>query len=66
MPQTIIHTLNARDNVALEVARSIFKLTPAQMLVEIQGALAQTEHILREKGVSYQELKQCLTDSSAS
>jgi hypothetical protein len=57
MTKTVVHTINARDNVMLEVIRDYFKVDPRRMLMQIQGALAQTEEILARKGIEYSNLK---------
>lgn len=55
-----IHTLNARGNIALEVMRDYFSLTPQVMHREIQGMRHQIEAVLASKGISYDELKTAL------
>ncbi|NHQ60239.1 hypothetical protein G9409_06470 [Chlorobium sp. BLA1] len=55
-----IHTLNARDNVMLEVIRNYFKLTPHHMHRQIQGMRATLEDILSKKGISYSNLRSAL------
>lgn len=64
MMKTIIHTLNARDNVMLDVMRDIFELNSDRMLAEIQAALTQTEQVLLSKGINYNDLKTALTPNS--
>lgn len=55
-----IHTLNARDNVMLEVTRDYFKLTPAHMQREIQGMRQMLERALATKGIAYADLRSAL------
>jgi hypothetical protein len=55
-----ILTLNARDNIMLEVIRDYFKLTNAVMHREIQGMHLATQQILASKGTSYSQLKSAL------
>ena len=62
--KTTIHTLNARDNVMLEVMRDYFELNSDRMLTEIQAALTQTEQVLLSKGIKYNDLKTALTPNS--
>jgi hypothetical protein len=52
-----IHTLNARSHLMLEVMRSYFKLSPAQMRKEIAGLHNQTVEVLRQKGIDYGSLR---------
>lgn len=56
----IIHTLNARDHVMLEVMRDYFEIDPMRMQREIQGMLAKTEEILATKNIKYTSLKPAL------
>lgn len=51
-----IHSLNARNNVQLEVMRDYFNLTPDRMLVEIQGMRQRVVSALASKGVDYDAL----------
>ena len=52
-----IFTLDARDNVMLEVMRDYFKLSPAVMHREIQGLHVTTQEILQSKKIAYAQLK---------
>ncbi len=52
-----IFTLNARDNVMLEVIRDYFKLPTAVMHREIQDLHVETQKILQSKGIAYGQLK---------
>lgn len=61
MPKTVIHTVNARGNIMLEVVRDYFGVSPQRMRVEIQGMLKRTVTLLASKGVQYSELKNALT-----
>jgi hypothetical protein len=58
MPKTIVHTINARGNVMLEVTRKYFGLSPQQMHHEIQGMLRALLETLESKGIRYADLKQ--------
>lgn len=60
--RTNIHTLNARDHVTLEIMRDV--LNDPDMLTYIQDELAQTEQILKNKGINYSELKTALVPST--
>lgn len=55
-----IHTLDARDNIMLEVLRDHFKLSPEEMFREIQQQRLDVEEILKRKGISYDLLKSAL------
>jgi hypothetical protein len=55
-----IHTLNARGNVMLEVARNYFSLSPTQMSREIQALRNEIEAVLATKGIRYDGLKSAL------
>ena len=57
-----IHTLDARDHVMLEVMRDV--LDHPDMLTYIQGELAQTDQILKSKGINYTELKTALVPNT--
>ncbi len=63
MASLSIHSINARDNVALEVARGYFNLTPERVLLEIRTMLAQVNEVLAAKGITYSELKSGLVPS---
>lgn len=60
MPAKPLHTLDARDNVMLEVIQQYFKLTPERMFCEIQGLRQAAEDALTRKGISYDALKTAL------
>lgn len=60
MAEVKIHTLNARDNIMLEVMRDYFSLSPDQMRREIQGALQMLESALCKKNIIYSDLKTAL------
>lgn len=55
-----VHTLDARNNVFLEVLRDQFKLTPERMHREIQGIVRSTSALLAKKGVNYDALRTAL------
>lgn len=57
----IIHTLDARGNVMLEVMRDYFNLSPKQMRNEIINERKIVEHYLDKKGIIYNNLKNALT-----
>lgn len=58
-----IFTIDARDNVMLEVMTEYFNLSHDQIYSEINGAFHETVNILQKKGIKYQDLKSCLTPS---
>ncbi len=60
MSKVVIHTLDARDNLLLEVMRDYFQLDSSSMQGEIRAALAQTIEVLNSKGISYPDLKTAL------
>ncbi len=64
MGDTRVLTIDARDNVMLEVARDHFGLSPAQVLTEIQWLLAETTSALARRGVDYLDLAPALVPSS--
>lgn len=55
-----VHTLDARNNIFLEVLRDHFELTPEQMHWEIQGIARLTSALLAKKGVDYGALRAAL------
>lgn len=55
-----IHTLNARNNIMLEVMQDYFKLSPEHMFQEIQRLRQSVEDVLSIKGISYDALKSAL------
>jgi hypothetical protein len=55
-----VHTLDARNNVMLEVMRDYFKLSPERMRREIQGIARATSALLARKGVDYGALRTAL------
>jgi hypothetical protein len=59
-----IFTLDARDNVMLEVMRDYFKVNSGVMHREIQGMHVETQHVLAQKGISYTELKSALVPAT--
>lgn len=58
-----IHTLQARDNVMLEVVRGGLMLTDREVRAEIQRVRRNTEIILAKKGIAYPALKSGLVPS---
>lgn len=63
MADQVIHTLNARDNILPELLLEEFKLSPKQMMYEIQGWRREIGDILKSKGVDYNALKYALVPS---
>lgn len=61
MPKTIVHAVNARGNIMLEMTRDHFQISPQDMRSEIQWMLGKTVAILASKGIRYSELKNALT-----
>jgi hypothetical protein len=57
---TTIHTINARDNVMLEVARDYFSLSPESMRLQIHLLKNELERILKTKKINYNDLKSSL------
>ncbi|MBT9383487.1 hypothetical protein KM176_06425 [Pseudooceanicola sp. CBS1P-1] len=55
-----VHTLDARNNIFLEVLRDHFKMTPEWMHREIQGIARSTSALLAKKGVDYDALRTAL------
>jgi len=55
-----VHTLDARDNVMLEVMRDHFKLSPHVMHRQIQEVAHATSALLRKKGIDYGALRSAL------
>src|SRR6185295_11419010 len=52
-----IFTLDARDNVLLEVTRDHFKLSTPVIRREIQGMHLVTQKVLASKGIDYSKLR---------
>lgn len=59
-PDITLHTLNARDNVMLEVARDYFNLSSERMRREIAALHKRAVTILASKGVAYADLRSAL------
>ena len=57
-------TLNARDNVLLEVSRDYFAIGPRAMQTTIRESLAQTVDILASKDINYDDLKSALVPNT--
>ena len=64
MDETPIFTLDARNNVILEVTRDYFKVSPERMRNNIQGMHADLIKILSGKGVPYNDLRAALVPST--
>jgi hypothetical protein len=58
-----IHTLEARNNMLLEVTQQHFKLSDPQVFQMIQGVLQPTVDILASKGIVYEKLRSVLVPS---
>jgi hypothetical protein len=56
--------VNARGNVFLEVVKEHSKLSPSEMLREIQLLRRDTENTLSEKNISYEALRHALVPSN--
>lgn len=59
-----IYTLDARENIMLEVMRDYFKLDSNIMRREIQGIHMATQRMLATKGVHYKQLKAALVPAA--
>lgn len=60
MTDTVIHTLDARDNILLELLRDYFDLDAAALQRTVLEALAQTRAVLATKNIDYDALKNAL------
>jgi hypothetical protein len=60
MSKLSIHTINARDNIMLEVMRSYFSVSSTGMHREIRRMAAETVRLLAEKGIDYKKLQKAL------
>ncbi|WP_134047821.1 hypothetical protein [Mycobacteroides franklinii] len=58
-----IHTLDARNNVMLEVVQQMFDLSPTQIHSVIQNERNQLEELLLSKNIRYDALRTALTPS---
>ena len=59
-----IFTLNARDNVFLEVLQEHFRLSPEKMYGEIRALFNETLDALNISGINYLEVKKALVPST--
>lgn len=59
-----IFTIDARDNIMLEVMRDYFNLDTTAMHREIQQAHVETQRILEKKGIPYAKLKPALVPAT--
>ena len=59
-----VYTLDARNNVLLEATRDYFDIGSSKMQHEIQVMLAQTQAMLRTKGITYRRLKSALVPNT--
>lgn len=57
---TVIHTLNARGNIMLEVFRDYFSLTPENIRVQIYHFKKYLVQSLKNKNINYDDLKNAL------
>lgn len=57
---TVIHTLNARGNIMLEVSRDYFSLTPENIRVQIYHFKKYLVQSLKNKNINYDDLKNAL------
>lgn len=55
-----IYTIDARENVLLEILTTKFKLSTQQIFREIRGLFRQTIDKLNEKNIKYEQLKNAL------
>ena len=60
---SVIHTLNSRDHVMLEVMRNHFGIGPDRMKREIQMLHAETVQVLASKKIDYAKLRSGLVPS---
>lgn len=58
---TSIHTLNARENIFLEVMKNYFSLDSKQLNIEINSVFENFIEILNEKKINYKELRGALS-----
>src|SRR5208283_5629988 len=58
-----IHTVNARGNMLLEVVRDHSRLSPSEMLREIQSLRREIEEVLAQKDIRYEALRSALVPS---
>lgn len=61
MADTIVHTIEARGNVLLEVMKGYFGLNDEQLRREIVAAVEHTAAVLLRRGVKYLDLRAVLT-----
>jgi hypothetical protein len=64
MTRKTIFTLNARSNASLGATRDHFNIQSGRMFNLLQEMFADTEVILRRKGIQYEQLKTALVPSS--
>lgn len=60
MSAITIHTIQARDNVMLEVMTDYFGLNPQQVFAELRTRAVQTSEILGSKDIQYSALRSAL------
>ncbi len=61
MPDFVVHTINGRGNVLLEVMQEYFGLSNEHMRREIVAAVEHVTEALRRRGVKYADLRNALS-----
>jgi len=64
MTDTVVHTIDARGNVLLEVMQGYFGLSSEQMRREIVAAVDYVTEALQLRGIRYADLRAALTPQS--
>ena len=59
----MIYTLNARDNVLMDVMKDIFKAKPIQLQMIIGDGFDHLKNVLNSNGIKYEGLRGALTPS---
>lgn len=57
----MIYTLNARDNIKLQMMKQAFELNSKEIMKLINSDFEKTKSVLSDKGISYEELGSVLT-----
>ena len=60
----MIYTLNARDNVLMDIIEDMFNVKPAQLQIIIEGSFDHLKDALNSNGIKYEGLKGALTPSN--
>jgi len=63
MATETIFTLDARDNIYLDVVKDMFNLDESRIYTEINGTFDNCISILNKKKINYQDLKSALVPS---